>query len=117
MTFADEDEAFPYTSLGTDEAKKMIEQGVRVIDVRQPEEWERGHIAQATLVPINGIYAFGKALKELNLPADEEIIFVCQAGQRSSSAAEIALVAGLKKVYNLANGMSGWINRRYPIER
>ena len=117
MAFAYEDEAFPYTTIGTDEAKEMIEQGTRVIDVRQPEEWQRGHIAGATLVPIDGIYTFGKALKELNLPQDEEVIFVCQAGQRSASASEIALVAGLKKVYNLANGMSGWINRRYPIER
>jgi len=38
-------------------------------------------------------------------------------GQRSASAAEIALVAGLNKVYNLANGMNGWVHRRYPIER
>jgi rhodanese-related sulfurtransferase len=117
MPFTDEDEAFPYITIDTDEAKQMIEQGVRVIDVRQPEEWQRGHIAQATLVPINGIYSFGQALKELNLPQDEEVIFVCQAGQRSASASEIALVAGLKKVYNLANGMNGWIYRRYPTER
>jgi len=49
--------------------------------------------------------------------ADEDVIFVCAAGQRSASASEIALLTGLKKVYNLANGMNGWINRRYAIER
>jgi len=38
-------------------------------------------------------------------------------GQRSASASEIALVAGLKNVYNLANGMNGWFMRQYPIER
>lgn len=116
MPYADENEAFPYVTIGTDEAKNMIEQGTRVIDVRQPEEWQDGHIPQATLVPINGIYSFGNALKELNLPADEEVIFVCRSGQRSASACEIAMVAGLKKVYNLANGMNGWINRNYPTE-
>ena len=111
----DEDEALPYQTIGTDEAKQLIEQGVRVIDVRQPEEWQSGHIAQATLVPLDGIYIFGHALQELNLPADEEVIFVCRSGQRSATASEIALVAGLKKVYNLANGMNGWLNRNYPI--
>ena len=116
MPYTDEDEAFPYQTIGTDEAKKLIEQGVRVIDVRQPEEWQRGHIAQATLVPISGIYSFGQALKDLNLPEDEEVIFVCASGQRSATACEIALVAGLKKVSNLANGMHGWLNRNYPID-
>jgi rhodanese-related sulfurtransferase len=116
MPYTDEDEAFPYQTIGTDEAKKLIEQGVRVIDVRQPEEWQQGHIAEATLVPLNNnVYLFGHALKELNLPADEEVIFVCRSGQRSAVASEIALEAGLNKVYNLANGMIGWINRNYPI--
>jgi len=113
----DEEEAFPFTTIGTDEAKQMIESGARVIDVRQPDEWHRGHIPEATLVPINGIYSFGKALKDLNLPEEEEVIFVCASGQRGASASEIALVAGLKRVYNLANGMNGWMMRRYPVER
>jgi rhodanese-related sulfurtransferase len=112
-----EDEILPYTTIGTDDAKSMIETGTRVIDVRNVDEWNRGHIASAELVPIQGIYAFGKALKELNLPPDEDVIFVCASGQRSSSASEIALVLGLNHVYNLANGMHGWVNRGYPIER
>lgn len=117
MPLDDNDEAFPYDTIGTDEARKMIEAGARVIDVRQPDEWNRGHIEQATLVPLNGIYSFGKALQDLRLPQDEDVIFVCASGQRSASASEIALVAGFKKVYNLANGMNGWMMRRYPVER
>lgn len=112
-----EEEALPFTTIGTDEAKKKIEAGAHVIDVRQPDEWVRGHIPEAELVPINGIYSFGKALKDLNLPQDEDVIFVCASGQRSASASEIALVTGLKNVYNLANGMNGWVARHYPIER
>ena len=115
--YDDEEETFPYKTIGTDEAKHMIEAGARVIDVRQPDEWNRGHIIEATLLPINGIYSFGKTLKDLNLPADEAVIFVCASGQRSASASEIALVAGLNNVYNLANGMNGWMMRHYPVER
>ncbi len=37
----------PYQTISTDEAKKLIEQGVRIIDVRQPEEWQSGHIERA----------------------------------------------------------------------
>jgi|SRR5579859_1868182 len=117
MPYNEEEEAFPYITIGTDEAKSMIEAGAHIIDVRQPDEWQRGHIPEAALVPLNGIYSFGKALKDLNLPEDADVIFVCAMGQRSASAAEIAMVAGLKKVYNLANGMNGWVARRYAIER
>jgi rhodanese-related sulfurtransferase len=113
----DQDETYPYKTIGTDEAKSMIEAGARVFDVRQPDEWHRGHIPEAALVPLDGIYSFGKALKDLHLPEDEHVIFVCAVGQRSASASEIALVAGLKNVYNLANGMNGWFMRQYPIER
>ena len=113
----DLDETYPYKTIGTDEAKSMIEAGAHVIDVRRPDEWHRGHIPNATLVPLDGIYSFGEALKDLRLPEDEDVIFVCAVGQRSAIASEIALVAGLKKVYNLANGMNGWFMRQYPIER
>ena len=112
-----QEEMYPYTTIGTDEAKSMIDAGARVIDVRGPDEWRRGHIPEAILVPLDGIYSFGKALKDLHLSEDEDVIFVCAVGQRSASASEIALVAGLKNVYNLANGMNGWIMRQYPIER
>jgi rhodanese-related sulfurtransferase len=112
-----DDEVLPYTTIGTDEAKRMIETGAHIIDVRRPDEWDRGHITEATLLPIEGIYAFGSALKEQNLPIDEDVIFVCASGQRSSVASEIALLLGFNKVYNLANGMHGWINRGYAIER
>ena len=117
MAYQDEDEAVPYTTIGTDEARRMIDAGTHVVDVRRPDEWNRGHIEQADLVTIEGIYSFGKALEELHLPPDEDVIFVCASGQRSAMASEIALLTGLHKVYNLANGMNGWVNRGYPIER
>jgi rhodanese-related sulfurtransferase len=117
MVYELDDEALPYTTIGTDQAKTMIESGTHVVDVRHPDEWNRGHIAEAELVTIDGVYTFGKALQGLNLPQDEDIIFVCAAGQRSAMASEIALLVGFKHVYNLANGMNGWVNRRYPIER
>src|SRR5260221_11893403 len=118
MPYTDDQEGeLSYDTIGTDDAKSMIDAGAHVIDVRQPDEWDRGHIPEATLVPLDGIYSFGRALKDLNIPEDEDVIFVCAMGNRSASASEIALVAGFNKVYNLANGMNGWVGRRYPIER
>src|SRR5215469_4984601 len=117
MVYELDDETLPYTTIGTDEAKQMIASGAHIVDVRHPEEWNRGHIPEATLVTIDGIYTFGKGLQDLNLPQSEDVIFVCASGQRSAVACEIAALVGFKRIYNLANGMNGWVNRSYPIER
>jgi rhodanese-related sulfurtransferase len=118
MAAYDRDEAHPYATIGTEEAKQMIDAGTTIIDVRRPEEWSQGHIPQAHHIPVEaGIYAFGKALQDLNLPPQEDVIFVCRSGQRSQVACEIALVAGLQRVYNLGYGMIGWADHEYPMER
>src|SRR5713226_6637656 len=80
----DEEEAFPYTTVGTDDAKRMIEAGAHVIDVRQPDEWDRGQLPRDTLVPSYGIYACCAGSKELILPGDADVIFTCAVGQRSA---------------------------------
>jgi rhodanese-related sulfurtransferase len=83
----------------------------------QPYEWRAGHIANAHLIPLDGIYAFGRGVADL--PRDADLIFVCEAGQRSAVASEIALVAGFapQRVHNLAGGMSAWRRMRLPVER
>jgi rhodanese-related sulfurtransferase len=117
MQYEEEQQA-PYKTISAEEARKMIEAGTRIIDVRRPEEWDRGHIAEADLIPVEaGVYAFGTELQKLNLVPDEKVIFTCAAGHRSIIACEIALLMGFKDVYNLANGMSGWTFHGYPVER
>ncbi|MBX5449952.1 rhodanese-like domain-containing protein [Thermogemmatispora sp.] len=107
----------PYQTVGPAEAKELLAQGARVIDVRWPSEWQQGHIPGATLLPLSGIYTFGQALRELQLAPSEKVIFVCAVGQRSAIAAEIASLLGFQQVYNLASGMHGWLLSGYPIEQ
>ena len=115
MQYEDEEMSMPFQNVTPEQAQEMIAQGAQVIDVRQPEEWMQGHIPQAELIPLDGIYLFGKALE--GQPKDTGLILVCEMGQRSVVAAEIALIAGYPKVYNLVGGMSAWRARRLPTER
>jgi rhodanese-related sulfurtransferase len=111
----DDETSMPFTNVTPEQALELIGQGALVVDVRQPNEWISGHIPAAELIPLDGIYLFGKAIA--GLPKDRDMILVCEMGQRSVGAAEIALVAGHTRVYNLVGGMSAWRARKLPLER
>lgn len=115
MLQEDDETSMPFNNITPEQAQDLIAQGALVIDVRQPDEWMRGHIPQAELIPLDGIYLFGKALD--GQPKERDLILVCEMGQRSVAAAEIALVAGYQRVYNLVGGMNAWRARGLPLER
>ena len=106
----------PFKRIGIDEAKRLIEEGkVDVIDVREPDEWQAGHIPQATHVPLKGIIAD----PEKNLTGEKERphLFVCGVGQRSAIACEVAAVVGFKDVYNLEGGTIAWAKEGNPLAK
>ena len=115
MVAEDDETSMPFTDVTPEQAQELIAHGALVVDVRQPNEWIRGHIPEAELIPLDGIYLFGKAIADF--PKDQDMLLVCEMGQRSVVAAEIALVAGYTRVYNLAGGMSAWRARKLPMTR
>ena len=108
----------PFLEIEPEEAADLLAQEqVRVIDVRQPYEYRSGHLENALLLPIEGLYSFARLLDEQNLPKNEPILFVCAVGQRSAAASEVAAIAGYQRVYNLAGGMGGWSYAGLPVVR
>jgi rhodanese-related sulfurtransferase len=82
-----------------------------VLDVRQPEEYQAGHIDGARLIPLGEL---GQRLKEL--PTDREIICVCASGSRSSYATGELVARGFK-VANMNGGMMAWVRAGLPIRK
>lgn len=72
-----------------------------VLDVREPDEWEGGHIAGATHIPLGELPA---RLSEV--PAGP-VVVTCRAGGRSAKATEFLLAQG-HDVTNLDGGMKAW---------
>jgi len=102
----------PFRRIQPEEAKALIDSGqVTVVDVREPAEYQKDHIAQAQLVPLN---------KFITAPTQtvttDNVIFVCEVGQRSGVAAEVAASLGKDNLYNLEGGMTAWRQRGYPVE-
>lgn len=90
------------------QALEMKNEGAFILDVRQPEEWEQGHIEGATLIPL------GDLPNRINeLPKDQDIVVVCRSGNRSAQARDILRQAGLTNSTSMAGGMNQWIGAGY----
>lgn len=82
---------------------------LEIIDVREPFEWELGHIPGARLVPLSRIP------DEIpRLDKRRETILYCKVGLRSRFAAEQLADAGLSEVRNLSGGILRWIDEVDP---
>lgn len=112
---ARKDEREPFYRVDVSEAKDLLKDGdMVVIDVREPHEYQAGHVPSATLIPVNSVFA-----RKDELPKDKKILFVCAVGQRSALAAEMAAAAGLPadRLYNLDGGTDAWRKAGEPVEQ
>ncbi len=102
----------PFSRISVDEAKGMMSNGdVAVIDVREPHEYNAGHVPNAKLIPVATVFA-----RKDELPRDKDVIFICQVGQRSALACEMAAAAGLTRLFNLEGGTEAWVKAGNPVE-
>src|SRR5664280_2389903 len=78
-----------YASIGPADARRRVDGGAVLLDVREPSEWRAGHAPKARHIPLNDL---DRRRKEL--PAGREIITVCRSGNRSARAAGILAADG-----------------------
>jgi rhodanese-related sulfurtransferase len=93
------------------EAAEKIESGdAFVLDVRERQEWEAGHIPQATHISHAEIKA-----RLTEIPKDREVIVVCRSGNRSGHVGKELRDVGYD-VLNLEGGMRAWHELRLAME-
>lgn len=78
-------------------------QPLQIIDVRQPDEYESGHIPGAKLIPLGEL---ASRYNEVN--RDTETVVVCRSGGRSTKACELLDQLGYRNIHNLMGGMLSW---------
>jgi hydroxyacylglutathione hydrolase len=88
-----------------DDLYAMLKNGSRpvVVDVREPWEYQMGHVAGSKLIPLGEL-----ARRVTELDPEQPVAVICQSGSRSQSAAALLGQKGFKKIYNVLGGMSAW---------
>ena len=94
------------------EAQSRQQRGALVIDVRERGEWTRGHVPGARHIPLGQL-----AQAAATLPADRDLLLICQSGNRSARATELLQRAGFSQATNVAGGMGAWSRAGLPVTR
>jgi rhodanese-related sulfurtransferase len=100
----------PQTEVSAVQAYEKYQQGAFFLDVRTQAEWDQGHIAKSTLIPLDSLQ---DRLGEL--PRDQDIVVVCRSGARSKEGAAILRQAGFTRVTCLTGGLQAWVAAGYPV--
>ena len=93
--------------------RMQSDKGVRLMDVREDNEWEAGHAA--------GSSHLGKGIIERDIEATvpdkaTELILYCGGGYRSALAADVLQQMGYTNVFSMAGGWKAWKDSGAPIE-
>ncbi|MBT7610445.1 MAG: rhodanese-like domain-containing protein [Bacteriovoracaceae bacterium] len=99
-------------SMNVEELKSKLDNGeeILLVDCREQNEWDDGHIPQAQLLPLSEFQSRFSELKE-----DATIILQCRSGKRSLSACQILLENDYENMTNLEGGILAWIEKGFEI--
>ena len=102
-----------------EEASALIEQngggsGFMILDVRTPDEFNEGHIANA----VNIDYYSDSFRGDLDrLEKDKTYLLYCRSGSRSGRVLPLMGELGFEKVYNMGGGFVQWEMKGFPVAK
>jgi molybdopterin/thiamine biosynthesis adenylyltransferase/rhodanese-related sulfurtransferase len=96
------------------EVSEHLGNGITLIDVRESEEWDAGHIPGAKHVP----RGYLESRVEAAAPdKDQRLVIYCASGQRSALAADtLQQLLGYTNVSSMTGGITLWKDRGYDVE-
>lgn len=101
-----------YTHISQEEAKEMMDtQEVLILDVREQQEYDSGHIPDAVLLPVGTITEESAA--EVIPEKGTTVLVYCRSGNRSKTAAEALAGLGYTSIYEFG-GITTW---PYEVEQ
>jgi rhodanese-related sulfurtransferase len=96
--------------LKPDEARRLLDEGAQLVDVRADHEWEAGHVAGAVHLPLDEL-----AGRAAELDRERPVVVYCRGGRRCEMAADALASAGFH-ASPMAGGIRAWEEAGLPLE-
>ncbi|MFB4158383.1 rhodanese-like domain-containing protein [Geomicrobium sp. JSM 1781026] len=97
-----EEEGIPQWDV--EEMKKAVkDEETVIVDIREPDEYEEGHIPGVPLLPMSEV---PERIEEMD--KEKTHVFICRSGRRSQNVAKFARENGFERVVNFSGGMLTW---------
>lgn len=96
--------------ISTEEARKLIDAGGQLVDVRVEHEWEAGRIPGASHIELGEL-----SERASEIDRERPVVFYCRGDNRSDMAAA-AFVADGYEAKVLAGGIQAWVQAGLPLE-
>lgn len=85
---------------------------IEIIDVRTPDEFHAGHIANAVVIDF---YGKGFVNKLEQLDKNKTYLLYCRSGNRSGKTLKLMRKLGFKAAYNMKGGMNKWTAAKQAV--
>lgn len=101
------------TEISAVELKARLDRGdqLKIVDVREPNEYQINRIPGSQLIPLGEI-----PRRYAELDPNDEIVVQCKMGGRSAKAADYLRSVGFKRVLNLKGGILDWVDKVDPSQ-
>jgi thiosulfate sulfurtransferase len=92
-----------FTRISIQQANELIEAKASVVDVRDPQAFQAGHIEGAILLDNNSVDSFIQ-----NTAKDAAVVVYCYHGNSSQQAGQFLAEQGFEQVYSVDGGFEAW---------
>jgi len=100
------------SAVGPADAVRLANSGALLLDVRDSQAYEAGHIIEARNLPAADLAAKAETLKKYK---EKPVIVYCDSGMASGAAARALRAGGFNKVVTLRGGLQSWRQENLPL--
>ena len=113
----------PVKDVSNAELKELLAKGIKIIDIRRPDEWKKTGVVKGSLLMTffdkrgrqnpTFLKRFAKMFKK-----DDKVILICRTGNRSGVLSQgLAEQLGYKGIINVKHGITRWMKEGNPVEK
>ena len=101
--------------IDAEETQRLLDTGATLLDVREPSEFDMGHLPNAVHVP-RGLLEFMEGNHPHLQNMEQTMVVYCKNGGRSTLAADLLKRMGFNDIHMLAGGFDNWTGTVHKVE-